>query len=134
MATGTMRAASGFQVDFLIGGTQKGGTSALAHFLGLHPEIFLPNGKEAHFFDRSAYPADGTREHVARRYREKFPTDLRGRLTGDATPIYMYLPSVPERVREHNPAMKWVLLLREPVARAISPLAIATSIGSGPVW
>ena len=115
-----MPVAPEFQVDFLIGGTQKGGTSALAHFLSAHPEISLPNGKEAHFFDRSVYPVNGTREQVARRYRDKFPTELRGRLVGDATPIYMYLPFVPERVQRHNPAMKWILLLREPVSRAVS--------------
>ena len=115
-----MPTASEFQVDFLIAGTQKGGTSALAHFLAAHPEVFLPNGKEAHFFDRSVYPADGSREQVARRYREKFPGTQRGRIVGDATPIYMYLPAVPERVRLYNPAMKWILLLREPVERAIS--------------
>ena len=124
-----MRAASEFRVDFLIGGTQKGGTSALAHFLGLHPEVSMPNGKEAHFFDRSVYPADGTREQIARRYREKFPTTLRGRLVGDATPIYMYLPFVPERVQRHNPAMKWILLLREPVARAISHYSMSRERG-----
>ena len=124
-----MRAASEFRVDFLIGGTQKGGTSALAHFLSLHPEIFLPNGKEAHFFDRPAYPDGSSREFVARRYREKFPTASRGRFVGDATPIYMYLPFVPERVHRHNPAMKWILLLREPVARAVSHYSMSRKRG-----
>ena len=115
-----MPVAPEFLVDFLIGGTQKGGTTALAHFLNQHPEICLPAGKEAHFFDRPAYPDGADRATVARHYRAKFPDALRGRIVGEATPIYMYLPFVTERVHRYNPAMKWILLLREPVARAVS--------------
>ena len=115
-----MPVAPEFLVDFLIGGTQKGGTTALAHFLGQHPEICLPAGKEAHFFDRPAYPDGADRAEIARHYRAKFPGALRGRIVGEATPIYMYLPFVPSRVHRYNPAMKWILLLREPVARAVS--------------
>ena len=115
-----MPVAPDFLVDFLIGGTQKGGTTALAHFLNQHPEICLPAGKEAHFFDRPAYPDGADRAEIARRYRAKFADTLRGRIVGEATPIYMYLPFVPERVHRYNPAMKWILLLREPVARAVS--------------
>ena len=115
-----MPVAPEFLVDFLIGGTQKGGTTALAHFLNQHPEICLPAGKEAHFFDRPAYPNGADRAIIAQRYRTKFPDALRGRIVGEATPIYMYLPFVPERVHRYNPAMRWILLLREPVARAVS--------------
>ena len=39
------------RVRFLIGGTQKGGTTALAHYLAQHPDVRLPKGKEAHVFD-----------------------------------------------------------------------------------
>src|SRR6267143_877684 len=40
------------RVDFVIGGTQKGGTSALDSFLRQHPEICLPETKkELHYFD-----------------------------------------------------------------------------------
>ena len=119
-----------FLVDFLIGGTQKGGTSALAHFLAQHPEIRLPAGKEAHFFDRPVFPADAPPAEIARRYRAKFPDALLpAGLVGDATPIYMYLPFVPERVHRYNPAMKWIVLLREPVARALSHYAMAREKG-----
>ncbi len=35
-------------IRFVIGGVQKGGTSALARYLGTHPQLQLPRGKEAH--------------------------------------------------------------------------------------
>ena len=39
------------QVDFLIGGTQKGGTTALARFVAAHPQVAFSSVKETHFFD-----------------------------------------------------------------------------------
>ena len=39
------------RVRFVIGGVQKVGTTALATFLGAHPGVALPDGKEAHLFD-----------------------------------------------------------------------------------
>lgn len=132
-----MSTAPEFLVNFLIGGTQKGGTTALAHFLNQHPEICLPDRKEAHFFDRPAYPGGASREEIARRYRAKFPETLKGRIVGEATPIYMYLPGVPERVHRHNPAMKWIILLREPVARAVSQYSMSRARGREwlpPAW
>ncbi len=110
----------GFQVDFLIAGTQKGGTTALAHFLGQHPEICLPTQKEAHFFDAVDFPENETPEASGARYRTFFPAEIEGRLRGDATPVYMYLPEVARRVWRANPATKWIVLLRDPVARAVS--------------
>jgi hypothetical protein len=35
-----------FQVGFIVCGTQKGGTSALDHYLRLHPEICMANKKD----------------------------------------------------------------------------------------
>ena len=39
------------RVRFVVGGVQKGGTTALASFLGRCPQVVLPAGKEAHVFD-----------------------------------------------------------------------------------
>ena len=39
------------RIDFIIAGVQKGGTTALHTFLSQHPQIFLPQRKELHFFD-----------------------------------------------------------------------------------
>ena len=38
------------QLDFIVIGTQKGGTTALWQYLRGHPAIYLPEDKEAPFF------------------------------------------------------------------------------------
>ena len=119
-----------FRVDFVIGGTQKGGTSALAHFLRAHPEICMPKHKEVHFFDAPDFSEEADDTALARRYRKAFPKELTGRVVGDATPVYAYLPWVAGRVRRYNPGMKWILLLRDPVERAISHYAMERARGA----
>jgi hypothetical protein len=42
------------------------------------------------------------------------------KVLGDRTPIYMYWNAAPERIARYNPAMKWIVLLRDPAARAYS--------------
>jgi hypothetical protein len=111
---------SGFKVNFLIAGAQKGGTTALSSFLSSDPRICLAPSKEVHFFDAADYDDKAGPEDIARRYQEAFPNYRGQALVGEATPIYMYLPQVAERIRRYNPEMKLILLLRDPVERALS--------------
>jgi Sulfotransferase domain len=109
------------KADFLIVGTQKGGTSALARFLGQHPEIFIPDIKEAHFFDYPAkYLNDSSGLPSYDAYHELFASARPTQLWGEATPIYMFLPFVPDRIHEYNPNLKLIFLLRDPAMRAFS--------------
>lgn len=111
------------KVNFLVVGTQKGGTTALQHFLADHPEIgwgrrSYGNPKEVHFFDEDRHFAGPTVDYA--HYHAHFP-DAEGKLAvGEATPIYMYWPNVPERIHAYSPTMKLVFLLRDPVERAFS--------------
>lgn len=109
--------------DFLIIGTQKGGTSSLYRYLSEHPQIAASAGKELHYFDRrfSCGPYW---------YRAHFPTAFYRRrvvkrtgkalLTGEATPYYLFHPYAPERVKALVPGVKLIALLRDPVERAFS--------------
>ena len=106
------------QVDFVIGGTQKGGTSALESFLRQHLEICMPETKkELHFFDQeenfSGHPN-------YKKYHANFRPEKQHRSIGEATPIYMYWNATPSRIWSYNPKMKWILVLRNPVERAFS--------------
>jgi len=104
------------RVTFLIAGVQKGGTTALFDYLGDYPDIALPETKELHFFDDEAQ--DWARPDYAA-YHARFP-DPAGRPCGEATPIYTYWPRSLERISAYNPAMKLVVMLRDPVERAWS--------------
>lgn len=108
------------RVRFLIGGVQKGGTTALAHCLSQHPQVLLPRGKEAHLFDAPDFDDGWDRAQIERRYAPHYPEGLDGRLVGDATPIYCLHERFVQRIARYNPQMRWLLLLRDPVERAIS--------------
>ncbi len=110
---------SPWRVDFVVGGTMKGGTTALSAFLDRHPEIRMASGKEAHFFDTDDHFRPGVRPEYDI-YHRQFAPGPATRLLGDATPIYLYWEPVPARVAAYNPRMKWVLLLRQPAERAYS--------------
>jgi hypothetical protein len=104
--------------SFLVVGAQKAGTTSLNAYLGGHPQVVLPRRKELHFFDQ--------RYHLgALYYRSHFPMraqmERRGaRVTGEATPYYLFHPDVPARVAETCPGVKLIVLLRRPVDRAFS--------------
>jgi len=109
-------AGGGKRVGFLVAGAQKAGTTALFDYLAELPELELPAVKEAHFFDDEE-KVDWSAPDYAR-YHALFgdPT----RLWGEATPIYLYWPNALERIRAYNPAIKLILLFRDPIERAWS--------------
>ncbi len=108
------------RVQFLIGGVQKGGTTALAQCLAQHPRVLLPAQKEAHVFDAPDFDDDWTCTEVDQQFAAHFAVVGDDRLSGDATPIYCLHERFIERIARYNPQMRWLLLLREPVERAIS--------------
>jgi len=113
------------RVDFVIGGTQKGGTSALDSFLRQHPEICMPETrKELHFFDRETHDKD------YKNYHANFKPKLEHRVIGEASPIYMYWETAPYRIWKYNPKIKWILALRNPVERAFSAWNMETKRGN----
>jgi hypothetical protein len=106
------------RVAFVAAGTQKGGTTALATYLLEHPEIALSTVKEPHFFDTDEHFTGATVDYAA--YHALYAPRPGQHLFGDRTPIYMYWKEAPRRIATYNPAMKWIVLLRDPVARAYS--------------
>jgi hypothetical protein len=106
------------KVGFIIAGTQKGGTTALASFLSQHPQLCISNPKEVHFFDNEQLFEEATLPEDE--YHRHFLPTAGTRLSGEATPIYMYWKPAAARIRAYNPKMKWIILLRNPVERAYS--------------
>lgn len=123
------------RVHFAIVGAQKCGTSALAAFLGQHPEICMAPAKEVHFFDSAAERlTPPEKRDIA--YHAEFPNYTGQPIVGEATPVYMFLPHVPPRMRSYNPDFKLICLLRDPADRALSHYAMSVAKGlehRGPV-
>lgn len=107
------------KVDFLVAGVQKGGTTALFDYLREHPDLLLADVKEVHFFDNENVDWQKP-DYESYHARFTSPTDERSRLWGEATPIYIYWPRCLERIADYNPAMKLVLVFRDPIERAWS--------------
>ncbi|TMG85054.1 MAG: sulfotransferase domain-containing protein [Betaproteobacteria bacterium] len=106
------------KVAFLVAGAQKGGTSALDAYLREHPELCLPREKELHFFDTDRFFAVEPVDYTP--YHRSFDPASPQRLLGEVTPAYLYWPTAAERIARYNPAMKFIMVLRNPVTRAFS--------------
>ncbi|MEG4250642.1 tetratricopeptide repeat protein [Microcoleus sp. Pol10D4] len=101
--------------NFIIIGSQRCGTTSLYTYLAQHPQILTPIKKEMDFlswhFDR------GIDWYLAH-----FPPMPEGEefLTGEASPSYFDYREAPERLYSLFPEAKLIVLLRNPVDRAIS--------------
>ncbi len=101
--------------DFMIIGAAKCGTTSLYKYLNYHPQILLPNKKELRFFDKNFQRGYGW-------YLAQFPSicDRPELLTGEASPSYLFSPHVAQRIKDFAPRTKLIVMLRNPVDRAIS--------------
>lgn len=120
-------------VDFMIIGVQKGGTTALTEFLSQHPQIGMARPKEVHLFDAEDYAVDAPLAAIDERYRGHFAHCPDARLRGEATPIYLFLPEVAAQLKRYNPALKLIVLLRDPVQRALSTHRMQRARGREPL-
>lgn len=103
--------------NFIIVGAQKAGTSSLYEYLVQHPQVLSASVKEIHYFDvRYAKGVTWYRSHfsLVATMKEK------GRVTGEASLYYLFHPHAAEHIKVTVPHAKLIVLLRDPVARAIS--------------
>lgn len=105
--------------DALIIGVKKSGTRALLEFIRIHPDVRAA-GCEVHFFDR----------HYGKGlawYRKHMPPTIEGQVTMEKSPSYFITREVPQRVYSMNPSTKLLVVVRDPVTRAISDYTQAAS-------
>jgi hypothetical protein len=109
--------------DFVIVGTQRGGTTSLYAYLSAHPQIAPAAMKETHYLtDRFARGRDW--------YLGLFPTSLPASVvTGEATPYALFHPLAAQRLRAVAPRAKVIVLLRNPIERAYSHFAMERARG-----
>lgn len=105
--------------DFIIIGAQKAATTSLYQYLVQHPAVDSAIDKETHYFDNRYHAGEAW-------YRSNFPvTNVNGddqaiRVVGEASPYYFVHPRVPERLKSLCPNARLIVLLRDPVGRAVS--------------
>jgi hypothetical protein len=109
--------------DFIIIGAQRCGTTSLHRYLERHPRVAPAARKEIHYFDDHWREGElWYRTYFPSVLHRKFPRGIRRRaiLTGEASPYYVFHPHAAKRVLETVPAVKLILMLRNPVDRAWS--------------
>jgi len=112
---------------FLGLGAQKAGTTTLHAWLERHPALFLPDRKEVHYF--SLHYAHGWPWYEQHFYRG---LDA-GLKCGEITPYYLFHPMAAERIAADLPAARLIILLRDPVERAISQYFHSVRLGFEPL-
>ncbi|XP_059180570.1 heparan sulfate glucosamine 3-O-sulfotransferase 3B1b [Centropristis striata] len=112
MSTFTNGSGSKKLPQAIIIGVKKGGTRALLEFLRVHPDIRAV-GAEPHFFDRNY-------ENGLEWYRELMPRTLEGQITMEKTPSYFVTREAPARISAMSRGTKLIVVVRDPVTRAIS--------------
>ncbi|XP_025959722.2 heparan sulfate glucosamine 3-O-sulfotransferase 4 [Dromaius novaehollandiae] len=96
----------------LIVGVKKGGTRALLEAIRAHPDVRAV-GTEPHFFDRNY-------EKGLEWYRSVMPKTLEGQITMEKTPSYFVTNEAPKRIHSMSRDTKLIVVVRNPVTRAIS--------------
>ena len=112
--------------DFLVLGTQKGGTTTLQLLLNQHPGVFLPPGKEVHYFSKHW-------EQSPAWYASHYNGAAPGQRRGDITPFYLFHPQAPQRIQSLLPDAQLIVLLRDPVERALSQYFHSVRLGFEPL-
>lgn len=105
--------------DFLIIGAQKAGTTTVYDNLVKHPQVAPADIKEVHFFDNNWHKGENWyRAHfdIQRSLSATHPP----RITGEASPYYLFHGLAPQRVKQLCPSVKLIVIFRNPVDRAYS--------------
>lgn len=105
--------------DVLVIGAMKCGTSSLHDYLAMHPDIFMSYPKEIHFHIDRYYKPDKINE-----YKNHFKTIKK--IAGTSPQSYTkchnkrLYQNVPSRIKKHNPNVKMIYIVRDPIERYAS--------------
>jgi len=108
---------------FLFIGAEKAGTTWFYARLKEHPDIFVPETKELHFFNKynSNLEKMDRFEKLGLNYYQRFFQRYAGeKAIGEVCPMYLCDPCAPVRIRQTLPQVKLIACLRNPADRAYS--------------
>ncbi|MEO5570228.1 MAG: sulfotransferase domain-containing protein [Bacteroidia bacterium] len=103
-------------VEIVIAGVQKAATSSLQVYLGQHPEIITHDEREFSFFVQD----DEFNKGYSTIFPEYFPEESSAKKILIKNVGIIYWEDAMQRLQQHNPDVKIIIVLRNPVARAYS--------------
>lgn len=98
--------------NFFIIGAPKCGTTALTEYLQTHPDIFITNPKEPHFFsknDIAGYEGVSTLDDYLRLYS----AIKEQKMVGEASVLYLYSSEALAKIKSFAPKAKIIVMLRK---------------------
>lgn len=106
----------------IIAGVPKAGTTSLFRYLSDHPDICGSNLKETCFFLDPGYPRKIRLryEDGLEKYESYFNHCENQKIRLEATPVYLYSPGTPEKIKQSLPNVKIIFILRDPIDRLVS--------------
>lgn len=104
-------------VNIMIAGTQKAATSSLQRYMGEHPDVITHPALEFTYFVLE----DEWKQGYEKRYRHQFGDHIDNSKKIMAKNVgIMYFEHALQHLKEHNPNVKIIIVLRNPVDRAYS--------------
>lgn len=104
-------------LDFVIVGAQKSGTTTLHNVMSKHPEISMPAAKEVPFFNSEG----NSRTDIDAFLVDTFPIPLTKPFkVGKATPQYLPSKIAADQLAQNFPDCKVIAILRNPIERTYS--------------
>ncbi len=99
---------------FFIVGAPKCGTTSLHHYLSQHPDVCMSEPKEPRCIEfQSSGDYDAAYQNVFRHWSGE-------KHLGEASPTYLFVPYVAERISKWYPDVRIIAILRDPIDRAYS--------------
>jgi hypothetical protein len=117
--------------NFFIVGANKAGTTSLHNYLASHPEIFMSRIKEPMYFTLKDATEEKKRKYAEQNqmnnaiytvedYQDLFKESIGYKAIGESSTAYLGNPKAPKEIKKEIPSAKIIILLREPIDRAIS--------------
>ena len=100
--------------DFFIVGAPKCGTTALYRYLLQHPEVYMPQRKEPHYFCPDLRSPRYVHDEAG--YLALFQHSGDAKRVGEASVFYLYSKESAHRIKAFAPDADIIVMLRDPVA------------------
>lgn len=112
-------------IDVAVVGAQKAASTSLHRYMAMHPAFTTHSKLEFTFFVRD----EEFRKGYDKAFADNFPDGASGRKILVKNVGLMYWKQAAERLKEHNPEMKLIAVLRHPAERAWSAFHYARLMG-----
>ena len=102
-------------------GVYKAGTKEILDFLRLHPHIeVFPAGMKNSYYEMSYFRHPSVYEKGDEWLKSLMPCSYSNQVTLFKNAGYFHDAAVPERIKRFNESLKFILMVRDPFARAVS--------------